>query len=253
MTARTISTDMPDFPDTVRLTQEAPGMVGDTIAGTRVGVRHTRRRYAATLAALIAASAVVAGCTTSTAGPGVTTTATSGSSTATTTTTATATATPSATTAPTAAYPADVPAEARANTPDGAKAFAKHYFAQINKAYTTPASGPARLHCRRPPARRAQLRRATQPKLRCTDSALRSGCRLRILEVAFDSDPPDKAAGVTLVDVVPGSATRRTHRQRRGSNSDGKFTGQELRLRCSREMAVAGSGQSTNGIQVRQR
>ena len=138
MTARTISTDMPDFPDTVRLTQEAPGMVGDTIEGTRVGVRHTRRRYAATLAALIAASAVVAGCTTSTAGPGVTTTATSGSSTATTTTTATATATPSATTA---AYPADVPAEARANTPDGAIAFAKHFFGQVNKAYTTPQAG----------------------------------------------------------------------------------------------------------------
>jgi len=141
MTARTISTDMPDFPDTVRLTQEAPGMVGDTIAGTRVGVRHTRRRYAATLAALIAASAMVAGCTTSTAGPGVTTTATSGSSTATTTPTATATATPSATTAPTAAYPADVPAEARANTPAGAIAFAKHFFGQVNKAYTTPQAG----------------------------------------------------------------------------------------------------------------
>jgi hypothetical protein len=94
MTARTISKDMPDFPDTVRLTQEAPGMVGDTIEGTHAGVRHTRRRHAATLAALIAASAMVAGCTTSTAGPGVTTTATSGSSTATTTTTATATCHP---------------------------------------------------------------------------------------------------------------------------------------------------------------
>jgi hypothetical protein len=116
-------------------------MVGDTIAGTRVGVRHTRRRYAATLAALIAASAMVAGCTTSTAGPGVTTTATSGSSTATTTPTATATSTPSATTAPTAAYPADVPAEARANTPAGAIAFAKHFFGQVNKAYTTPQAG----------------------------------------------------------------------------------------------------------------
>jgi hypothetical protein len=123
------------------LIQEAPGMVGDTIAGTRVGVRHTRRRYAATLAALIAASAMVAGCTTSTAGPGVTTTATSGSSTATTTPTATATSTPSATTAPTAAYPADVPAEARANTPAGAIAFAKHFFGQVNKAYTTPQAG----------------------------------------------------------------------------------------------------------------
>ena len=141
MTARTISTDMPDFPDTVRLTQEAPGMVGDTIAGTRVGVRHTRRRYAATLAALIAASAVVAGCTTSTAGPGVTTTATSGITTASPTTTATSTPTATATTAPTAAYPADVPAEARVNTPAGAKAFAMHFFAQANKAYTTPQSG----------------------------------------------------------------------------------------------------------------
>lgn len=126
-------------------------MVGDTIAGTRVGVRHTRRRYAATLAALIAASAMVAGCTTSTAGPGVTTTATSGSSTATTTPTATATSTPSATTAPTAAYPADVPAEARANTPAGAIAFAKHFFGQVNKAYTTSPGGPDR------PALRSQL------------------------------------------------------------------------------------------------
>lgn len=145
-----------------RLIQEAPGMVGDTIAGTRVGVRHTRRRYAATLAALIAASAMVAGCTTSTAGPGVTTTATSGSSTATTTPTATATSTPSATTAPTAAYPADVPAEARANTPAGAIAFAKHFFGLVNRAYTTPKRA-CLPHFRRPTARRAQRSRAPQP------------------------------------------------------------------------------------------
>jgi hypothetical protein len=173
----TVSADMPDFPDTVRLTQEAPGMVGDTIAGTRAGVRHTRRRYAATLAALIAASAMVAGCTTSTAGPGVTTTATSGSSTATTTPTATATSTPSATTAPTAAYPADVPAEARANTPAGAIAFAKHFFGLVNRAYTTPQAGLL------PPLSTANCKtcaafESTAARLRCTVSTLRSGCRL---------------------------------------------------------------------------
>ena len=197
MTARTISKDMPDFPDTVRLTQEAPGMVGDTIAGTRVGVRHTRRRHAATLAALIAASAMVAGCTTSTAGPGVTTTATSGSSTATTTTTATATATPSATTAPTAAYPADVPAEARANTPDGAKAFAKHYFAQINKAYTTPQTGL--LPPLSTPTCKSCANYEEEARKLVGDNQRYDRLPLTLLEVSI---PPDKEDGVTLVDVV---------------------------------------------------
>jgi hypothetical protein len=198
MTARTISTDMPDFPDTVRLTQEAPGMVGDTIEGTHAGVRHTRRRYAATLAALIAASAMVAGCTTSTAGPGVTTTATSGSSTATTTPTATATSTPSATTAPTAAYPADVPAEARANTPAGAIAFAKHFFGLVNRAYTTPQAGLLT------PLSTANCKTCAAFESTAADFVAQSQrydrAAVSILEVAIDSDPPP--AGMTLVDVV---------------------------------------------------
>jgi hypothetical protein len=39
------------------------------------------------------------------------------------------------------AYPADVPAEARVNSPAGAMAFARYFFAQVNKAYTTPQAG----------------------------------------------------------------------------------------------------------------
>ena len=172
-------------------------MVGDTIEGTHAGVRHTRRRYAATLAALIAASAAVAGCTTSAAGPGVTTTATSGSSTATTTTTATATATPSATTAPTAAYPADVPAEARANTPDGAKAFAKHYFAQINKAFTTPLTGLL------PPLSTNTCKSCANYEDGARDLVQNNQRYDRLPLVLLETViPPEGEEGATLIDVV---------------------------------------------------
>lgn len=51
--------------------------------------------------------------------------------------------TPSATasTPPSSTYPADVPAEARANTLAGAAAFARYFFAQVNMAYTKPKAG----------------------------------------------------------------------------------------------------------------
>ncbi|MBK8470716.1 MAG: hypothetical protein IPL45_13380 [Actinomycetales bacterium] len=92
------------------------------------------RSYAAALVAAV----MLAGCTqgngesvpTTTAGPGTPSTATPS---ATTSASATTTAAPT--------FPADVPAEARANTPQGAIAFVKHFFATLNRAYTTPAAG----------------------------------------------------------------------------------------------------------------
>lgn len=116
-------------------------MVGDTIEGTRAGGRFRRRGYAARWGLLAAVGAVVAaaaaGCTSTTGGPGTTTAVGTGSSTVSPTTSPSASVTASLT----STYPADVPAEARANTPAGAVAFARHYFAQINKAYTTPQGG----------------------------------------------------------------------------------------------------------------
>ena len=100
-------------------------------------------RYAAGLALLGALAGGLVGCTSSPAGPGSTSGPTGGATSVPATSTATSpssgTATGSAT--GTLAYPADVPAEARVNSPAGAMAFARHFFAQVNKAYTTPQAG----------------------------------------------------------------------------------------------------------------
>lgn len=106
------------------------------------------RRYAASLAAVVALAGVgvgVAGCTTS--GPGAQgsppasagPTSPGASSAGGASGPATSTVTAGATT--TLAYPADVPAEARVDSPAGAMAFARYFFAQVNKAYTTPQAG----------------------------------------------------------------------------------------------------------------
>lgn len=75
-----------------------------------------------------------------TTGPMSTGSSISGSSTTPPTTT-TATAVPTTGTAGTAPYPAGVPAAARANTTEGAKAFVKYYVSLVNEAYTTPKVG----------------------------------------------------------------------------------------------------------------
>ncbi len=97
-----------------------------------------RASWAAAGAAAVALATVLSACIPSpgpapvTAGtPSVTATATTSSSTS----SATATSTPSST------YPADVPAEARANTLAGAAAFVRYFLAQVNTAYTKPATG----------------------------------------------------------------------------------------------------------------
>lgn len=106
------------------------------------------RRYAASLAAVVALAGVgvgVAGCTTS--GPGAQgsppasagPTSPGASSAGGASGPATSTVTAGATT--TLAYPADVPAQARVDSPAGAMAFARYFFAQVNKAYTTPQAG----------------------------------------------------------------------------------------------------------------
>lgn len=102
-------------------------------------MRHTRG-YAAALATMTigVVGATVAACTTTP--PPTVMPATTGTSPAPSPATATAPST-ATTSATTLAYPTDVPAEARANTPEGAKAFAKYFFAQLNKAYTTPQAG----------------------------------------------------------------------------------------------------------------
>lgn len=106
------------------------------------------RRYAASLAAVVALAGVgvgVAGCTTSGSGAQGSPPASAGptspgaSSAGGASGPATSTVTAGATT--TLAYPADVPAEARVDSPAGAMAFARYFFAQVNKAYTTPQAG----------------------------------------------------------------------------------------------------------------
>ena len=100
-------------------------------------------RYAAGLALLGALAGGLVGCTSGPAGPGSTGGPTGGATSVPATSAATSpssgTATGSAT--GTLAYPADVPAEARVNSPAGAMAFARYFFAQVNKAYTTPQAG----------------------------------------------------------------------------------------------------------------
>ena len=100
-------------------------------------------RYAAWLALLGALAGGLVGCTSGPAGPGSTGGPTGGATSVPATSAATSpssgTATGSAT--GTLAYPADVPAEARVNSPAGAMAFARYFFAQVNKAYTTPQAG----------------------------------------------------------------------------------------------------------------
>ena len=100
-------------------------------------------RYAAGLALLGALAGGLVGCTSGPAGPGTTSGPTGGATSVPVTSAATSpssgTATGSAT--GTLAYPADVPAEARVNSPAGAMAFARYFFAQVNKAYTTPQAG----------------------------------------------------------------------------------------------------------------
>ena len=100
-------------------------------------------RYAAGLALLGALAGGLVGCTSSPAESGSTSGPTGGATSVPATSTATSpssgTATGSAT--GTLAYPADVPAEARVNSPAGAMAFARYFFAQVNKAYTTPQAG----------------------------------------------------------------------------------------------------------------
>lgn len=96
------------------------------------------RSYAARLGVLAVAVGLV-GCTQSGGGPVVTP---SGSRTSTSTTSVSApTTSPTGPTALPTAFPADVPAEARPNTPQGAVAFVKHFFATLNRAYTTPTAG----------------------------------------------------------------------------------------------------------------
>lgn len=70
--------------------------------------------------------------TTPTAAPTATTGVTSGTPTST---------SPPTTGAQTTPYPAEVPAEARVNSLDGAKAFIRYFYAQLSKAYMTPAVG----------------------------------------------------------------------------------------------------------------
>ena len=176
-------------------------MVGDTIEGTLAGGHRSRRGYAARLATLIAVGTLLAGtvtgCSPSAGGVGATPTATGGTATTTATISPTVTPTASASTAPTAAYPADVPAEARANTPAGAKAFARHYFAQINKAYTTPQDGLL------PPLSTATCKSCAnyeeEARKLVEDHQRYDRPPLTLLEASV---PPDKEEGVTLVDVV---------------------------------------------------
>ncbi|HRC12529.1 MAG TPA: hypothetical protein PLX68_06635 [Dermatophilaceae bacterium] len=95
------------------------------------------------------------------------------------------------------AYPADVPAEARVNSPAGAMAFARYFFAQANLAYTSPRSGLL------PPLSTSNCK--TCAAFETTASRyVREGLRydrnpVQILEVSLDAEP---LTGGYMVDLV---------------------------------------------------
>ena len=156
-------------------------------------------RYAAGLALLGALAGGLVGCTSSPAGPGSTSGPTGGATSVPATSTATSpssgTATGSAT--GTLAYPADVPAEARVNSPAGAMAFARHFFAQANLAYTSPRSGVlpplSTSNCKTCAAFEATASRYVREGLRYDRNPV------QILEVSLDAEP---LTGGHMVDLV---------------------------------------------------
>ena len=156
-------------------------------------------RYAAWLALLGALAGGLVGCTSSPAGPGSTSGPTGGATSVPATSTATSpssgTATGSAT--GTLAYPADVPAEARVNSPAGAMAFARHFFAQANLAYTSPRSGLlpplSTSNCKTCAAFEATASRYVREGLRYDRNPV------QILEVSLDAEP---LTGGHMVDLV---------------------------------------------------
>jgi hypothetical protein len=156
-------------------------------------------RYAAGLALLGALAGGLVGCTSGPAGPGSTSGPTGGATSVPATSTATSpssgTATGSAT--GTLAYPADVPAEARVNSPAGAMAFARHFFAQANLAYTSPRSGLlpplSTSNCKTCAAFEATASRYVREGLRYDRNPV------QILEVSLDAEP---LTGGHMVDLV---------------------------------------------------
>ena len=156
-------------------------------------------RYAAGLALLGALAGGLVGCTSSPAGPGSTSGPTGGATSVPATSTATSpssgTATGSAT--GTLAYPADVPAEARVNSPAGAMAFARVFFAQANLAYTSPRSGLlpplSTSNCKTCAAFEATASRYVREGLRYDRNPV------QILEVSLDAEP---LTGGHMVDLV---------------------------------------------------
>ena len=105
--------------------------------------RTERTRYAAVVALVLLAIWGVAGCTGNgnPAASPTTTTGVGGTAGASATASGAATASATGTVGTAAPYPSDVPPEARVNSDAGAIAFTRHFFAQVNKAYTTPQSG----------------------------------------------------------------------------------------------------------------
>ncbi len=156
-------------------------------------------RYAAGLALLGALASGLVGCTSSPAESGSTSGPTGGATSVPATSTATSpssgTATGSAT--GTLAYPADVPAEARVNSPAGAMAFARHFFAQANLAYTSPRSGLlpplSTSNCKTCAAFEATASRYVREGLRYDRNPV------QILEVSLDAEP---LTGGHMVDLV---------------------------------------------------
>ena len=156
-------------------------------------------RYAAGLALLGALAGGLVGCTSGPAGPGSTGGPTGGATSVPATSAATSpssgTATGSAT--GTLAYPADVPAEARVNSPAGAMAFARYFFAQANLAYTSPRSGLlpplSTSNCKTCAAFEATASRYVREGLRYDRNPV------QILEVSLDAEP---LTGGYMVDLV---------------------------------------------------
>lgn len=161
--------------------------------------RTERTRYAAVVALVLLAIWGIAGCTGNgnPAASPTTTTGVGGTAGASATASGAATASATGTVGTAAPYPSDVPPEARVNSDAGAIAFTRHFFAQVNKAYTTPQSGlisplstPSCKSCSGYESRAIELERAKQRYDRTT-----------LIEVEIVVVPQTQP-GVTLIDYV---------------------------------------------------
>jgi len=167
--------------------------------------RTERPRYAAVVALVLLAIWGVAGCTGNgnPAASPTTTTGVGGTAGASATASGAATASATGTVGTAAPYPSDVPPEARVNSDAGAIAFTRHFFAQVNKAYTTPQSGLI-SPLSTPNCKSCASNEATSANL-AKDGRRYDGPAIELQEVSIHPEPagPDRALLMVTARQLP--------------------------------------------------